>query len=136
MSIQFFMQFLSIYFPLYPTGAIDTYTIAPSMTLFAVSFMFTSTMYILGASIASKYDFWAQGVTGIGLNPNTVPITAYESAFGSFSRATTLNWYGDVMFYLTVISRPAILTAYMIGVFAIPTISFEVLFYALFLGPW
>lgn len=53
---------MSVYFVYYPTGAIDTFTMAPAMTLFCFSFMFTSTMYILGNSISARYDNWSQGV--------------------------------------------------------------------------
>lgn len=62
-SAQYFMSFLNIYFPLYPTGATDTYSttggMQPAMLLFSLSFMWTATMYILGTTIASKYDGWA-----------------------------------------------------------------------------
>ena len=47
-SAQFYVTILNVYFPLYPTGAVDTFTIGPAMTLFCISFMWTATMYILG----------------------------------------------------------------------------------------
>jgi len=47
-SVQFYITFLNVYFPFFPTGAVDTYTIGPAITLFCISFMFTATMYILG----------------------------------------------------------------------------------------
>ncbi len=51
---------LNVYFPLYPTGADDTYPIGPAMTLFCISFMWTSTIYLLGGSINARYDLWSQ----------------------------------------------------------------------------
>lgn len=74
-SAQFFVILLNIYFPLYPEGAVDTYSIGPAMTLFCISFMWTSTIYLLGGSINARYDSWNQALQ------NPVYATGSESIY-------------------------------------------------------
>jgi len=47
---------------MYPGDSVDTYEIGPAITLFCISFMWTSTIYILGGAINVKYDLWNQAV--------------------------------------------------------------------------
>ena len=61
-SAQFFVTLLNIYLPLYPKGSVDSYPIGPAITLFCISFMWTSTIYTLGALIDTRYDLWNQAV--------------------------------------------------------------------------
>ena len=98
MSIQFFVMLLNVYFPLYPTGADDTYTMGSAMTLFCISFMWISTMYILGGQIAVRYDLWSKAVQNFVFSAGSEAI--YQGA-GVFNTSDlSVKWIGSIMWYL------------------------------------